>query len=56
MKKKFKAPIVEAKELNAANSIMADGSMLISANGVNGGKTFVIDTTLTDYNQWKSNR
>ncbi len=55
MKKEFKAPTVEARELNALNSIM-DGAMLISANGINGEKTFVVDATLDDYNQWKSNR
>ena len=56
MKKEFKAPIVETRELNALNTIM-DGAMLISANGVNGESTFEItDTILQDYNQWRKNR
>ena len=53
MKKEFKAPVVETRELNALNSIM-DGGMLISGNGVNGAGTFDIGAEIAeDFKQWK---
>lgn len=56
MKKEFKAPVVEAKELNALNSIM-DGGMLISTNGINGKSLVEVDAeNVTDYKQWRKNR
>ena len=52
MKKEFKAPTLEAKELNALNSIM-DGSMLISTGKSKEGLIGIEDTTKSGYVQWK---
>ena len=52
MKKEFKAPVIEAKELTTDNVMAA---MLISTEGVNGAHTFVVDAQIKDdYNMWKS--
>lgn len=52
MKKEFKAPIVETKELNTVNSVM-DSVLTISGNVPS--KLTVIDDNATnaDYKQWK---
>ena len=57
MKNKFKAPIVEVKELSVINNIM-EGGMLISANGTNdSSKITTVDVIInTDYKQWRKNR
>ncbi len=56
MKKEFKAPIVEARELNVLKSVM-DGAMLISTNGINGETLIPVDATVKeDYKQWRKNR
>ncbi len=52
MKKEFKAPIVETKELAAVNSVM-DSVLLISGDSPS-GLTAITDTATNDgYKQWK---
>ncbi len=52
MKKEFKAPVVEAKELAAQDSIMAGGIMLMSAEKTPVGVS-VTDDAVSGYNIWK---
>ena len=52
MKKEFKAPIVEARELNTITTVMAD-AMLISANAGTTGLATYDDTVTKNYNMWK---
>ncbi len=52
MKNKFKAPIVEVKELSIINNIM-EGGMLISTNTSIKGLTPVVDDVNEGYKIWK---
>lgn len=53
MKKEFKAPIVEAKELAVLNSVM-DDVLILSANQKNSGLTLFEDSEIANnFNIWK---
>lgn len=52
MKKEFKAPIVETKELSAQNSIM-DGGMVISGTPIRKGKAITDNNEVAGYEAWK---
>ncbi len=52
MKKEFKAPIVETKELTAVNSVM-DDVLTISGNVPSGLIPITDEATNADYKQWK---
>ena len=54
MKKEFKAPIVDTRELSALNNIMVDGVLTISTDKAMGEFTLVNDETAADdFKQWK---
>ena len=52
MKKEFKAPIVETKELTAVNSVM-DDVLTISGNVPSGLTVITDDANNEGYKQWK---
>ncbi len=55
MKKEFKAPIVETRELATRGSVMADNDVLLIAGSQNDDKGFasIEDSIKEGFNQWK---